>query len=168
MKRFCFRSTYGTNLSRKNSRFSRKPTENNSKVFIEDNESIEPHYPYTNNNKSYYSECKQVKMTGSNLRVAQPEPQIYINRKRGKEYVLLEERTKKLTDLKDQDLTVNREKEAPCVKRYENRRKRARNQRINVNEVARRLLGECALRCVCYNPEGLSTELYNSLSYLYD
>lgn len=111
-----------------------RPIENNFKVLIKDNEDIELYHPRTNDNKSCYSEYKQVKVTGSNFRGVEPEPQIQINRKCEKEYVSLQSRTKTLADLKKEDSTTNREKATPYIKRYQNRRKRIKNQRINTNE----------------------------------
>ena len=58
------------------------------------------------------------------------EPQNQIHRKCDKEFVPLKEQTKTLSDLKKQDSTENREKAAPYIKRYEDRRKRIMNKRI--------------------------------------
>ena len=114
--------------------FLERPTENNSKVFIKDNENTELYSPRTDDNKSCYSEYKQVKVTDLSLRVVEPESQTQINRKCEKEYVPLKKRTKTLDDLKKQDSTANREEAAPYIKRYEDRRKRIINRRINNNE----------------------------------
>ena len=46
-----------------------------------------------------------------------------------KKFVPLKERTKTLSDLKKQDSTENREKVAPYIKRYKDRRKRIMNKR---------------------------------------
>jgi hypothetical protein len=119
---------------RKTVSFLERPPEKNSKVFIKDNENIELYFPRTNDNKSWSSEYKHVKMTGLNFREVEPETQTQINRKCEKEYVPLKKRTKTLADLKKQDSTANREKAAPYIKRYEDRRKRIRNQRINTNK----------------------------------
>lgn len=114
--------------------FLERPPEKNSKVFIKDNENTELYFPHINDNKSCSSEYKQVKITGSNFRGVEPESQSQITRKCEKEYVPLKKRTKTLADLKKQDSTSNRETTAPYIKRYEDRRKRIRNQRINTNE----------------------------------
>jgi hypothetical protein len=47
-----------------------------------------------------------------------------IHRKCEKTYVPLNQRTKTLDDLKKEDSTENREKVAPYIKRYEDRRRR--------------------------------------------
>lgn len=114
--------------------FLERPPEKNSKVFIKENENTELYSLRTNDNKSCSSEYKQVKVTGSNLRGVDPEPQTQIKRKCEKEYVPLKKRTKRLEDLKKQDSTANREKAAPYIKRYEDRRKDIKTQRIHTNE----------------------------------
>ena len=106
--------------------FLERPPEENPRVFIKDNEDIELYFPSPNKNEYCVSESKQ-KVEKSNLRTEQPQTQIY--RKCDKEFVPLKERTKKLSDLKKQDSTENREKAAPYIKRYEDRRKRIMNKR---------------------------------------
>ena len=106
--------------------FLERPPEKNPRVFIKDNEDIELYFPSPNKNEYCVSESKQ-KVEKSNLRTEQPQTQIY--RKCDKEFVPLKERTKTLSDLKKQDSTENREKAAPYIKRYEDRRKRIMNKR---------------------------------------
>nr|ULD16173.1 hypothetical protein [Cylindrotheca closterium]ULD16250.1 hypothetical protein [Cylindrotheca closterium] len=106
--------------------FLERPPENNPRVFIKDNEDIELYFPSPNKNEYCVSESKQ-KVEKSNLRTEQ------IYRKCDKEFVPLKERTKTLSDLKKQDSTENREKAAPYIKRYEDRRKRIMNKRQSVH-----------------------------------
>jgi hypothetical protein len=114
--------------------FLQQPPEKNSKVFIRDNEKIDLYYPRTNDNKSCSSEYKQFKIRDLNLRGTKSEPKTQITRKCKKEFVLLPERTKTFSDLREHDSTANLEKVEPFVKRYEDRRKRIRNQRIYNDE----------------------------------
>ena len=58
------------------------------------------------------------------------EPQNWIHLKCDKKFVPLKEQTKTLSDLKKQDSTKNREKAAPYIKRYEERKKRFINKKI--------------------------------------
>jgi len=111
--------------------FLERPPEKNSRVFIKENENTELYYPRIDESSSEY---KQVKVKNSNLRGVEPELQTQINRNYEKEYVPLKERTKRLADLKNHDSTANREEAGPYIKRYEDRRKRIMNQRINTNE----------------------------------
>nr|QUS63967.1 hypothetical protein [Haslea silbo] len=110
--------------------FLERPPENNPRVFIKGNEDIELYSP--NKNEYCVSESKQKveksnQVEKSNLRTEQSQTQIY--QKCDKEFVPLKERTKTLSDLKKQDSTENREKAAPYIKRYEDRRKRIMNKR---------------------------------------
>ena len=109
--------------------FLERPPEKNPRVFIKDNEDIEIYFPSLNKNEYCFSESKQ-KVEKSNVRGAITEPQNQIHRKCEKEFVPLKERTKTLADLRKQDSTENREKAAPYIKRYEDRRKRIMNKRI--------------------------------------
>ena len=110
--------------------FLERPPENNPRVFIKDNDKdIAIYFPNPNKNEYCFSEHKQ-KVEKSNVRGVITEPQNQIHRKCEKEFVPLKERTKTLADLKKQDSTENREKAAPYVKRYEDRRKRIMNKRI--------------------------------------
>lgn len=107
--------------------FLERPPEKNPRVFIKGNEDIEIYFPSLNNNEDCFSESKQ-KVEKSNVRGVITEPQNQIHRKCEKEFVPLKERTKTLADLKKQDSTENREKAAPYIKRYEDRRKRIMNK----------------------------------------
>lgn len=69
-------------------------------------------------------------MKKSNIRSVKTEPQTRIHCKCEREYVPLKERTKTLADLKKEDSTENREKAAPYIKRYEDRRRRIMNERV--------------------------------------
>ena len=109
--------------------FLERPPEKNPRVFIKDNEDIEIYFPSLNKNEYCFSESKQ-KVEKSNVRGAITEPQNQIHRKCEKEFVPLKERTKTLADLRKQDSTENREKAAPYIKRYEDRRKRIMNKRV--------------------------------------
>ena len=109
--------------------FLERPPEKNPRVFIKDNEDIELYFPSPNKNEYCVSEYEQ-KVEKSNIRGVKTEPQNQIHRKCDKEFVPLKERTKTLSDLKKQDSTENREKAAPYIKRYEDRRKRIMNKRI--------------------------------------
>lgn len=108
--------------------FLERPPEKNSRIFIKESEDIELYLPSPNKNEYCVSEPKpKQEVEKSHLRTEQPQTQIY--RKCDKEFVPLKERTKTLSDLKRQDSTENREKAAPYIKRYEDRRKRIMNKR---------------------------------------
>ena len=111
--------------------FLERPPENNPKVFIKNNENIELYFPSLNDNGFCSSEYNQVEGKKSNLMGVKTEPQTQMNRICEKEYIPLKERTKTLSDLKKHDSTANREKAGAYIKRYEERRKRIMNKRIN-------------------------------------
>jgi hypothetical protein len=100
------------------------------KVFIKGSEDTEIYIPSHNDNGSCSSEYKQVEVKKSNIKQVKPETRTPINRKCEREYVPLKERTKTLADLKKEDSTTNREKAAPYIKRYEDRRRRIINKRV--------------------------------------
>jgi hypothetical protein len=100
------------------------------KVFIKGSEYTELYIPSHNDNGSCSSEYKQVEVKKSNIGLVKTETQTQIHRKCEKEYVPLKERTKTLADLKKEDSTENGEKAAPYIKRYEDRRRRIINKRV--------------------------------------
>ena len=100
------------------------------KVFINGSEDTELYIPSHNDNRSCSSEYKEVEVGKSTISLAKTESQTGIRRKCESEYVPLKERTKTLADLKKNDSTENREKAAPYIKRYEDRRKRIMNERV--------------------------------------
>jgi len=108
--------------------FLEAPPEKRPKVFVQGSKNTELYIPnpYANGScSSVYDEVEK-----SNLKSFKTEPQTLIYRQCEREYVPLKERTKTLADLKKDDSTENREKAAPYIKRYENRRKRIMNERI--------------------------------------
>jgi len=104
--------------------------EKTPKVFIKGNEDTELYIPIHKDNGSCSLEYKQVEVKKSNIRLVKSEIQTQIHRKCERGYVPLKERTKTLADLKKEDSTENREKAAPYIKRYEDRRKRIINKRV--------------------------------------
>jgi hypothetical protein len=105
--------------------------EKTPKVFIKGNEDTQLYIRSYNDNDSCSSEYRQVEVKELNIRPVETEPQTRIHRKCERQYVPLRERTKTLDDLKKEDLTENREKAAPYIKRYEDRRKRIMNEKAN-------------------------------------
>lgn len=103
---------------------------NTPKVFIEGSEDTELYILSHNDNGSCSSEYKQVEVKKSTILPVKTEPQTQIHRKCERKYVPLKERTKTLADLKKEDSTENREKAAPYIKRYEDRRRRIMNERV--------------------------------------
>lgn len=103
--------------------------EKTQKVFIKDNEDTELYYSNKDENGSCSSEYKQVEVQKSSIIGVKSEPLTRIHRKCEKEYLPLKARTKTLADLKKDDSTENRERAAPYIKRYENRRERIMNRR---------------------------------------
>ena len=100
------------------------------KVFIKGSENTELYIPSHNDDGSCSSEYKQVEVKKSNIRLVETETQTQICRKYERKYVPLKERTKTLADLKKEDSTENREKAAPYIKRYEDRRRHIINKRV--------------------------------------
>ncbi len=109
--------------------FLERPPEKNPRVFIKGDEDVEIYVPSLNKNEYCFSEYEQ-KVEKLNVQGGITKPQNQIHRKCEKKFVPLKERTKTLVDLKKQDSTENREKAAPYVKRYEDRRKRIMNKRL--------------------------------------
>jgi hypothetical protein len=109
--------------------------EKTPKIFIKGNENIEIFVPSYDSKDSCYSEYRrfQVKKK-SNLLLLKPETgtetETHIHRKCEKKYIPLKVRTKTLSDLKIEDSTENREKAAPYIEKYEERRRRIMNKRI--------------------------------------
>jgi hypothetical protein len=101
--------------------------EKTPKIFIKGSENTELYVPSKNANDSCSSEYKRFKVKKS----ARRQPQDRIHRKCEKEYIPLRERTKTLADLKKEDSTENREKAEPYIKRYEDRRRRIMNERVD-------------------------------------
>ena len=101
--------------------------EKTPKVFIKGNEDTELYIPIHKDNGSCSSEYKQIEIKKSSIKLLKAEK---IHRKCEREYLPLKERTKTLADLKKEDSTENREKAAPYIKRYEDRRKRIINERV--------------------------------------
>jgi hypothetical protein len=102
--------------------------EKTPKVFINDIEDTELYIPSHNDNGSCSSEYKQVEVKKPNTNLVKTET--HINRKCERKYVPFKERTKTLADLKKEDSTENREKAAPYIKRYEDRRRRIIDKRV--------------------------------------
>jgi len=113
--------------------FLETSSEKTPKIFIKGSEDTELYIPSPDANGSCSSEYKNEPVTEvekSNLRPVKTEPQTQIRRKCEREYVPLKARTKTLADLKRDDSTENREKAAPYIKRYEERRKLIMSERI--------------------------------------
>jgi hypothetical protein len=104
--------------------------EKTPKVFIKGSEDTEIYVPSHNDNGSCSLEYKQVEVKESNRSPVKTEPQTRIHRKCEKNYIHLKQRTKKLYYLKKEDSTEIREKAAPYIKRYEDRRRRIMNKRV--------------------------------------
>jgi hypothetical protein len=104
--------------------------ERTPKVFIKGSEDIELYIPNHNDNGSCSSEYKQVEVKKSNIGLGKTETQIHRTCER--KYVPLKERTKTLADLKKEDSTESREKAAPYIKRYEDRRRRITDKRVEL------------------------------------
>lgn len=95
--------------------------EKTPKVFIKGSEDTEIYFSSKDADDYCYSEFEKVEASNT-------KPQNRIRRTCEKKYVPLKERTKTLDDSKKEDSTENREKAAPYIKRYENRRKRIMNR----------------------------------------
>jgi hypothetical protein len=109
--------------------FLERLPERTPKVFIKDSEEIELYIPSLNDVCSL--EYKQSEVEKSNIEAIKTETQKQIHRTCETTYVPLKERTKTLSDLKKDDSTENREKAAPYIKRYETRRKRILDKRVD-------------------------------------
>jgi len=106
--------------------FLEGPPEKNPRMFIKGNEDIELYVLSPNKNEYCVPESTQ-KVEKSNL--ISEHPQTHISRKCDKKFIPLKARTQSLSDLRRQDSTENREKAAPYINRYEERRKRIMNKR---------------------------------------
>jgi hypothetical protein len=110
--------------------FADTPPGKTPKVFIKGSEETELYVPNHNDKGSCSSEYKQVKIKKPNMILLKTEIQTQIHRKCEREYVPLKERTKTLADLKREYSGENREKAEPYIKRYEGRRKRIMDERV--------------------------------------
>ena len=106
--------------------------EKSPKIFIKGSEDKELYIPSSDTDGDCSSEYKPVEVKKLNRNKVETQPQNRIRRKCEKEYVPLKERTKTLADLKKEDSTENREKAAPFIKRYEDRRRRIMNKRTEL------------------------------------
>jgi hypothetical protein len=104
--------------------------EKSPKVFIKGSEDIELYIPSHNDKVSCSLEHKQVKVKKPIMRLGKTKPLTQIHRKCETKYIPLKERTKTLADLKKEDSTENRETAASYISRYEDRRKRIMDKRV--------------------------------------
>lgn len=86
-------------LEDKSIAFIEESLENSSKTFIKSKKNIELYYLSANDNESYYSKHKQIKIENSNSKKV--EPKTHIIRKDEKKYLPFKKRTKTLQDLKN-------------------------------------------------------------------
>jgi hypothetical protein len=116
----------------KNIGFLETLPEKTPKVFIKGSEDTELYIPSHNDNDVCSSEYKQYEVKKSNIvGLVKTESQTQVHRKCERTYVPLKERTKTLADLKKEDSTDNREKAVPYTKRYEDRRRRIMDKRVD-------------------------------------
>ncbi len=101
------------------------------KVFIKGSQDTELYIPSHNDNDVCSSEYKQWEVKKSNIGLVKTETQMPIHRKCERTYVSLKHRTKTLADLKKEDSTENWEKAASYIRRYEDRRRRIINEKVD-------------------------------------
>jgi hypothetical protein len=109
--------------------------EKTPKVFIKGSEDTELYIPSHNDNDVCFSEYKQWEIKKSkklSIGLLKTETPMQIHRKCETTYVPLKQRTKTLADLKKEDSTENRKKAEPYIKRYEDRRKRIIDKRLEL------------------------------------